>query len=209
MEAVDVQKKDKYFNSFMESFYLDDSSNIFTFRFPSANSTGGISSEEMIRHEVERQLIPIRQTQNVIINSTAELYLEIDSIKEEISNISDIYTQNYQLQKKVDNLNKLNSFKNFEPNWNGYKADSFNVELIDRVWNIINLPSLKFQPDIFPTARQSIQFEYEKSNGNYLEFEIFQNRITGFSIIADEETEFKNLSESEMLRMIDDFYPKL
>ena len=67
-------------------------------------------------------------------------------------------------------------------------------------------PLLKFQPNIFPTGRQSIQFEYEKANGNYLEIEIFEGNITSFSIISDKETYNDSLTEETMFRMINDFH---
>ncbi|KJE25644.1 hypothetical protein LG52_3208 [Geobacillus kaustophilus] len=36
------------------------------------------------------------------------------------------------------------------------------------------------QPKLFPTARDSIQLEFEKENGDYLEFELFENKIDVF-----------------------------
>lgn len=47
------------------------------------------------------------------------------------------------------------------------------------------LKMLPILPDIFPTFRDSIQFEYEKSNGEYLEFEVFEDKIGVFSLSSD------------------------
>lgn len=47
------------------------------------------------------------------------------------------------------------------------------------------LKMLPILPDIFPTFRDSIQFEYEKSDGAYLEFEVFENKIGVFSLSSD------------------------
>lgn len=48
------------------------------------------------------------------------------------------------------------------------------------------LKMLPIFPDIFFTFRDSVQFEYEKSNGAYLEFEVFEDKIGVFSISSDE-----------------------
>lgn len=54
------------------------------------------------------------------------------------------------------------------------------------------LKVLPILPDIFPTFRDSVQFEYEKSNGEYLEFEIFEDKIGVFCIADDgKEKEFQ------------------
>lgn len=54
------------------------------------------------------------------------------------------------------------------------------------------LKMLSVLPDIFPTFRDSIQFEHEKQNGEYLEFEIFEDKIGIFCIAADgKEKEFQ------------------
>ena len=51
------------------------------------------------------------------------------------------------------------------------------------------LYALKDQPFIAPTARDSIQMEFEKENGDYFEIEIFANRISVYSVIDEEETQ--------------------
>lgn len=54
------------------------------------------------------------------------------------------------------------------------------------------LKMLPILPDIFPTFRDSIQFEYEKSNGEYLEFEVFEYKIGIFGLSSDgREKEFQ------------------
>lgn len=54
------------------------------------------------------------------------------------------------------------------------------------------LKMLPILPDIFPTFRDSVQFECEKSDGKYLEFEIFEDKIGIFGITADgKEKEFQ------------------
>lgn len=54
------------------------------------------------------------------------------------------------------------------------------------------LKMLPILPDIFLTFRDSVQFEYEKPDGEYLEFEVFEDKIGVFSITADrKEKEFQ------------------
>lgn len=47
------------------------------------------------------------------------------------------------------------------------------------------LKMLPIFQDIFPTLRDSIQFEYEKSNGAYLKFEVFEDKIGVFALSSD------------------------
>lgn len=76
---------------------------------------------------------------------------------------------------RLDNLILLNRFLNYEDNWNGYGVTKFEKKLIDKASNIVC--SLGVQPFVFPTARNSIQLEYE-TNERYLEFEIFEDKVT-------------------------------
>ena len=69
-----------------------------------------------------------------------------------------------------ENLIKLDSFKELKKDWNGYGAEPFNEEHIEKVKFLVSL--LKIQPDIYPTARNSIQLEF---GYNELEYEIFSD----------------------------------
>lgn len=71
------------------------------------------------------------------------------------------------------NLATINKIASLPDNWNGYGASAFPPRLIERIRLIIT--TLTHQPEIFPTAADSIQLEYEKENGDYLEFEIYEN----------------------------------
>lgn len=105
-----------------------------------------------------------------------------------------------ELQK---NIELINSYKNLDDNWNGYGALKFSESVIDNALYVLYF--LSRQPDVFPTGRNSIQFEYEKDNGDYLEFEIYEDHITAFKIIASEETECQ-VSAKETRKMVVDFY---
>jgi hypothetical protein len=103
------------------------------------------------------------------------------------------------------NKEKLNNFRSLEFNWNYADAFPFTKTLIDKVESI--LEHLTVQPKIFPTGRQSIQFEYEKSNGDYLEFEIFEDLVNYLLIRKGIEVEKQiPLKYINFNQMINTFY---
>ncbi len=103
----------------------------------------------------------------------------------------------------LKNLAKLESFRHFQVNWDGNGALPFMEAQIEKAKLILfNLPK---QPEIFPTARQSVQFEYEKENGDYLEFEIFEDSISCLQIVSGRETEHQ-IDESEIFSVVNNFY---
>ena len=76
---------------------------------------------------------------------------------------------NFQLTKnywKLEEISKLNN------NWNKNGAKKFSDSIIENMKKV--LMDLSVQPDIYPTANESIQFEYENNKGDYLEFELFE-----------------------------------
>lgn len=108
-------------------------------------------------------------------------------------------------QKRSDNLVKLcYHIQGLKNNWDGANAEKFDENLIFKVAHI--LKALPQQPDIFPTTRKSIQLEYEKPSGDYLEFEIFQDNITCLMVINDEETHPTITEDSQIKNHIQQFY---
>jgi hypothetical protein len=74
-----------------------------------------------------------------------------------------------------NNLKKLKGISDLKDNWNDNNAKKFSPELISIVKNI--LENIVEQPEIFPTANNSTQMEYELIDNSYLEFEIFEDKI--------------------------------
>ena len=103
------------------------------------------------------------------------------------------------LSKHIDNINKLYKYSLYDYNWNLNGAEPFSKELINTAWEKIN--GLAIQPNVFPTACGCIQFEYSGDNGNYMEFEIYEDRIEMFKIINKTEYE-ETLSISDDLNEI-------
>ena len=107
------------------------------------------------------------------------------------------------------NLEKLDSIEKLDVNWNENGADKFSTNLIEKVRKVLQI--LKEQPEIFPTAEKSIQLEYEKEDGQYLEINIYENHTKIFSIDANEqETEFviKEEENARIQKTVEDFHGK-
>ena len=87
-------------------------------------------------------------------------------------------------------------------------AQAFSVKLIERCRQIVS--QLVAEPFVCPTACGSIQFEYEKENGEYIEFEIYEDRIEVYSeslINGEEEFVLYGITANDkMKQMVVDFY---
>ena len=70
------------------------------------------------------------------------------------------------------NVQRLEDIEKLPDNWNGYGARKFASSLINKCREIAK--SLPVAMTVYPTGRQSIQFQYDK-NGNYLELEIYED----------------------------------
>lgn len=120
------------------------------------------------------------------LNEEKQTYTACTDIKmytfEPVKNQTNIFTGDM-----IKNLKKLDSFTELEENWNGYDAEKISPELINKVRKVIY--DLPVQPMVFPTGRKSIQLEYEKPDGEYLEFEIFEDRTVMLHIDGDNEDE--------------------
>lgn len=110
-------------------------------------------------------------------------------------------------EMKINNLKKLDSFLLYKENWNGYGALPLSEKLISKMRGIIF--ALNYQPEVFPTACDSIQFEYEKEDGEYLEFELYDNGIIKtfkMDKYGNESTEEYDFDFSKVNEEISKFY---
>lgn len=83
--------------------------------------------------------------------------------------------------------NRLKQISNLPNNWDGDNAKAFSTKLIEKVGYI--LIRLKVRPEVFPTACNTIQLEYEKDDGSYLEFEIAEDENVKVFMIDSEGNE--------------------
>lgn len=112
-------------------------------------------------------------------------------------------TKNYIVAREA-----LKDISELKENWNENGASPFSRQLIEKCSKLLN--QLSAEPFISPTACGAIQFEYEKENGAYLEFEIYEDRIEAFSISSvgkEDEKIFNGSNEFyQMKQMVVDFY---
>lgn len=75
--------------------------------------------------------------------------------------------------EQARNFKQIDDIASLPDNWDENGASSFPVQMISKVKDIVY--HLSIQPYVFPTANHSIQLEYEKEDGDYLEFELFED----------------------------------
>lgn len=146
--------------------------------YGSANLSFGLSRDNDVvtiinDHLLSDFLIPISRT---------EVRYKVEKTDREF--VTSLSTFN-EVDKKLKNFEKLNIIKDLDANWDNYGAQPFSSEFIDLCKKFII--DIHRQPEVFPTARQSIQFEYEKENGEYLELEIFEDRVELFKMLKNGE----------------------
>ena len=110
-------------------------------------------------------------------------------------------------EEKMYNLKKLEEIASLQDNWNGNGAKSFSNQLISQVKNLIIL--LEIQPEVFPTACETIQLEYDKEDGAHLEIEIKEDKSAEiFWIKHTGEEELRNIQANiEMIdKVVKEFY---
>lgn len=105
-----------------------------------------------------------------------------------------------------DSFATIEQIMNFKKNWNGYDAEPFKKEHLDKVKGI--LITLPVQPEVFPTANGSVQLEYTLDD-KYLEFEIFDNdTIIAYQQMGNSEREFLVNNVNEMKKAICELYER-
>lgn len=130
-----------------------------------------------------------------------------------VSENSDKYDESYYKTLNIitqkESLEKLKSIKNLEYDWDGYEAEPMNPEIYNNASKLIE--KIIIPPRVFPTGNGSIQFEYHKKNNDdeYLEFEIFNNKIEVLFMSSDDNyNEYTcNIDEIDKINnLIKEFY---
>lgn len=75
-------------------------------------------------------------------------------------------------------LLKLDEIKSLKRNWNGNNAKPISKRIICNARTLVI--NLNKQPQIFPTANESIQFEYDGVNNSYLELQVTKKKIIAY-----------------------------
>ena len=123
-----------------------------------------------------------------------------------------IYDSRSGLIMKPDiakSLSRLNDIRKLPDDWNGYGARACTDTLVYKCERIINL--LSIQPSIYPTGRNSIQFQYELGDKSYLELEIFEDRTLCLQVpkriySKAKEWQLTDSEESQIKEIVDNFY---
>jgi hypothetical protein len=182
--------------------------------------------EKTFTSEVQKIEIPKRNNQNAthvstntnIVRSTRQSVVPFSFKKPNENNSrSSLFQSDFVGNRGINdekiiqtykNILRIRSFEKLESNWNFRGASKFDVDLLEKCEFI--LKNLSKQPEVFPTGRNSVQFEWEEKNGNYLEFEIYQNKIVCLFEKGRESKEFdlENCAKQwkEMNELISEFY---
>ena len=105
-----------------------------------------------------------------------------------------------------ENIAKLQRISLLGDNWDGYGAEHIPEHLILSASRLLR--KLYFQPEIFPTSAGSLQLEYEKDKGDYLEFQFYGNgSCEVFRCIDGSEEYFHSLDNHNAINtLVEDFY---
>lgn len=126
-------------------------------------------------------------------------------LKQEKNNIrSDIqHLSEKEFTEALEDIKKLRAgWVNGEDKSGDY---AFSQDLLETIKNIAK--ELPIFPMIFPTYRNSIQLEYEKDDGEYLEFELFEDkRIIKFYMASDGRHYTRKISERQIKISVNKFY---
>lgn len=93
------------------------------------------------------------------------------------------YTSYLYGKDKIINLKRLSEIEKLPDNWNNNGAERISVGIIKQVRKL--LMSLEHQPEVFPTACEAIQLEWENAKNEYLEMEILDDSINVFMIDSE------------------------
>lgn len=146
---------------------------------------------------------------NFSTNSFAQISNSLNSMKCEmeqylyyISQLENAYLERSKKQKACSE--KMAAILELQDNWNDNGAKKFSDKLIVKCYSILfGLPVL---PEIFPVADGSIQFEYEKNDGSYLEFCIFENDVSEFIAYPDGKEIERTIESDKIAEEVKNFY---
>ena len=110
-------------------------------------------------------------------------------------------------EDKIENLKKLETIALLRDNWNLNGAKAFTDSLIKKGRDLILF--LEIQPEIFPTACESLQLEYDREDGSHMEIELTdRDEAEIFMVDTKGGESFVNISASleNINKVVRDFY---
>jgi hypothetical protein len=112
--------------------------------------------------------------------------------------------QYLQKQRKIQMLQRIESIAQLEDNWNDYGAPAFSSKVIDRARSLVE--DIPYKVKIFPTDRNTIQFEFDSIPGKYLEIEVFLDRYAVLYEKGATQEELDSVTRNEVLQKIADYH---
>ena len=164
-------------------------------------------------YDGETVVVPRKQNKNVVIiseelfnrlNKNSRLEAYSDALNS-LSNVEYAETASSDGSDKSkinsvleDNLEKLDVIASLKDGWNGNGAPAFPKSLIKKAGELLD--NLDVQPEIFPTALQTIQMEFDNSRKDHMEIEIGENETAEVFVVyyngREEMTEIPDDAES-------------
>lgn len=105
----------------------------------------------------------------------------------------------------MTNKQKIKKFSQFNKNWDGYNAQIISENVIRKSLKLLTM--ITFQPQVYPTPRGSIQFEYYNED-DYLEIEITTDNYILTKITKTQDIETSETNELKIVKEVQDFYAK-
>lgn len=107
---------------------------------------------------------------------------------------------------KITNLKRLSEIEALPDNWNGNGAERISNIIVKAVRRL--LLCTHHQPEIFPTACDALQLEWDNAVGEYLEMEVLENHINVFQIDKEGNEDQKEIPIDEEIfnNIVEDFY---
>ena len=110
------------------------------------------------------------------------------------------------LQKKwkTQLLKRIEGIAGLQDNWNDYGATSFSPEVLQRACSLVE--DIVYKTKVFPTGRNSIQFEFDSIPGQYLEIEVFSDHYAVLFEKGAAQEEYESVSRNYVLQKIAEYY---
>ena len=154
-------------------------------------------------YEGEPVVVPRKENKNVMIISE-ELYNELMT-QNRMTSYAGKIEKHIEKKKhsktkavadvRAFNMKKLEAIAGLKDGWNGNGAPAIPKKLIDHVRTILD--EMMIQPEIFPTALQTIQFEFDNTRRDHMEIEIgLEETAEVFLVRYDGAESFEDIPNS-------------
>ncbi len=134
-------------------------------------------------------IVPRKNGRNIVIISENEyMKLNKDHLSSYYAELAMPDTHITPDNAMSDNLKKLDEISTLKDNWNGNGAVPIPPALIKKTRALVK--ALSFQPEIFPTALETIQLEFDNPKHDHMEIEIGLSDKAEVFIAPYDDTEY-------------------